>query len=273
MRPGTALLGLALCAVLAACAATPPPADGVVDAYALLAERNAFREHGLPDLDVAHRNTARLRALLLSLGWRPDHIREAREFDAASLREAMGWLAARADPDDLVLCYVFSHGSFLEDEVEWSSRFPAHWEEVPGGSRALIVDACRAGALVEAARRGGACLAVGAVGERELAWAGEPGEGLPVVGGVFTHYLVEAAEDPAADTDRDGSVSLQEAASLADARQRAYLHAEVLSVPRFLRLFHEAGHRPELDPGYPRVVVRDGYGRPFRLDRRPGSVR
>ena len=71
--------------------------------------------------------------------------------------------------------------------------------------------------------------------------------------------------DPNADANGDGMVSVQEAALMAEEQQRAYFHDVVLVVPEFVDIFHAEAIAPERDPTYPHVIVADAIGKPLFL--------
>ena len=47
----------------------------------------------------------------------------------------------------------------------------------------------------------------------EYSWVDLEEEGLPIIGGVFTHYFASALDNPEAGANGDGWVSVQEAAA------------------------------------------------------------
>jgi len=244
---------------------TQPAGDGVVDGWAVLAERDYYEEK--TDFTVDYINITQLHQLLLDFGWQESHIRELREFGQEELRQALDWLAANADEDDVVFLYVFAHSSYLREDVHWSDFFADEWAAIPSQRRMLMVDACHAGAFTAAVNDDPRPhLSIAAVSEDEYAWAGVPEEGLPIIGGVFTHYFAAAFADPEADADGDGKVSIQEAARRAEGQQRMYMHDVVLAVPEFLEMYHQIDYYPERDPEFPHVVVDDTLGEPVYLE-------
>jgi formylglycine-generating enzyme required for sulfatase activity len=243
-----------------------PAGDGVVNGWAVLAEKDSYDDVKMANLPIGYTNTLQLRQVLLDSGWQASRIREAREFDQASLRQSLDWLAKNADADDIALLYVAAHGKYMTDVVKWSDFIAADWAAVPSQKRVLVMDTCQAGALT-AAVKGDArpYLAVAAVDKGELGWSGLEEEGLPIIGGVFTHYFAAALNNPQADADGNGQISVQEAARLAETQQRAYMHNVVLAVPEFLEDYHKLGGYPERDPGFPHVIVDDAMGQPVYL--------
>jgi uncharacterized membrane protein len=199
-------------------------------------------------------------------GWDPDQIHDVKEFDRKTLQDGLDWLEANAGEDDLILVYVSSHGRYLRDVLMWDEFFADEWAEIPSEWRLLIVDSCQAadyaGAVSGDPRP---YLSIAAVDSDEYGWSGLEEEGLPIIGGVFTHYFAAAFGDPKADGDGDGCVSVQEAALLAEEEQRAYMHDVVFAVPEFLEMYHRDGTFPDQDPTFPDVVVKDTIGEPVCL--------
>ena len=237
-----------------------------MEGWAVLAEKDDYSDVEMNDLPVDYANLTLLSERLRGFGWQESHIREAPEFDQEDLRQALDWLASNADEDDLVFFYVAAHGSYLREVVGWSEFFPAEWAEVPSQRRVLVVDACRAGLLIDAVRGDPRPhLSIAAVGADEYGWSGLPEEGLPIIGGVFTHYFAAAFDDSAADADSDGAISVQEAARRAEGQQRTYMHDVVFAVPEFLAMYRDAGLYPDEDPTFPDVVIDDALGEPLYL--------
>ncbi len=158
-----------------------PVRDGVVNGWAVLAEKDSYDDVEMTHLPIGYTNTLQLRQVLLNFGWPASRIREVREFDRASLRQSLDWLAKNADADDIALLYVAAHGKYMTDVVKWSDFIAADWAAVPGQKRVLVMDTCQAGALT-AAVKGDArpYLSVAAVDMGELGWSGLEEEKLPI---------------------------------------------------------------------------------------------
>ena len=247
---------------------TEPSADGVVQGWAVLAEKDDYKDVGMADLLVGYIGIIQLRQVLEGSGWEADHIHEVREFDRESLQEELDWLEGKADRDDVVLLYVASHGMYLNKVLSWSGFFAAEWEQIPSHRRLLVIDSCQAANYTGVVRKDPApYLSIAAVAGDEYGWSGLEEEGLPVIGGVFTHYFAAAFSDPAADADADGNgwISVQEAALLAEGQQRTYMHEVVFAVPAFVQSYRDLGVSPDQDPEFPRVVVDDTIGEPLYL--------
>ena len=207
-----------------------------------------------------------MRQTLEDAGWAADQIHDVREFTRETLRDELNWLAEHADGDDIALLYVAAHGRYLRDMVAWNDFFAADWAAIPSSRRLLVIDSCQAANYTGAATGDPQpYVSIAAVAGDEYGWSGLEEEGLPIIGGVFTHYFAAAFEDPEADTDGDGFVSAQEAALMAEGQQRAYMHEVVFAVPEFVKMYHDGGTFPDEDPSFPDVVVDDAIGAPLYL--------
>jgi hypothetical protein len=238
-----------------------PPVEEGVQGWAVIAVKEDYSDVGMTDLRTGFLNVYELRSLLSYFGWQDDHIIELLDhFDAFDLRLALDWLAESADEDDVVLFFYQGHGTYTSDYLRWEEFFPEQWAEVPSQRRILVMETCFAGAFIAASEDDpNPHISVGAVAADELGWVGLWEEGLPIVGGAFTHFFLEAFTDPTADTDSDGAVSVQEAALFADENQRTYMWETVWPVEEF------AEWKP-LDPEAPHVVVDAAAGEPVYLD-------
>jgi hypothetical protein len=253
--------------------ATPTPAvtagDGVVQGWAVLAEKDDYSDVDMTDLLVDYIGITQMRQVLEHSGWEQDHIHELREFDRETLQDDLDWLAEKADQDDIALLYVAAHGMYLKKVLAWDTFFAADWEQIPSHRRLLVIDSCQAANYTDVVSDDPSPhLSIAAVAGDEHSWSGLEEEGLPIIGGVFTHYFAAAFDDAAsltADTDGDGLVSVQEAALMAEGQQRSYMHNVVFAVPEFVEMYHDAGAFPDKDPSFPHVVVDDAIGEPLYL--------
>ena len=235
--------------------------------WAVLAEKDDYNDVDMTDLPVDYVGIRQMRQMLQEAGWAPEQIRDVREFDRRTLVQSLDWLEDNAAEDDLVLVYVAAHGRYLRDVLVWDVFFPDEWEQLPSQRRVLVVDACQAANYTGAvADDSSPYLAVAAVDGDEYGWSGLEEEGLPIIGGVFTHYFAAAFGDPEADGDGDGCVSVQEAALLAEEEQRTYMHEVVFAVPEFLAMYQRGESAPDQDPTFPDVIVDDAIGEPVCLD-------
>jgi len=247
--------------------APAPAGDGRVQGWAVLAEKDDYTDVEMTNLLVGYIGVVQIRQVLEDSGWATDQIREVREFDRETLVEALDWLEANADQDDIVVVYIAAHGMYLKRVLLWHEFFAGEWEDIPSHRRLLLIDSCQAANYTSAILSDPApFLAIAAVAGDEYGWSGLEEEGLPIIGGVFTHYFAAAFDDPQADADGNGMVSAQEAAALAEEQQRTYMHEVVFAVDEFVEGYHEIGVYPERDPGFPDVVVDDTIGEPLYLD-------
>jgi hypothetical protein len=241
--------------------------DGIVRGWAVLAEKDDYDDVQMTNLPVDYIGITQLHRLLLDLGWREGHIHEAREFDRESLTAELDWLAENADQDDLAFVYVAAHGRYLRDVLRWSLFFGREWGEIPSRHQILLIDACQAEEFTDAvADDPEPYLSVAAVASGEYGWSGLEEEGLPIIGGVFTHYFTLAFQEAEADTDGDGRVSAQEASLWAETQQRVYMHEVVFAVPEFVEDYHAIGAYNDQDPEFPHVVMKDTIGMPVFLE-------
>ena len=242
------------------------PAADVVTGWAVLAQKDDYSDVDMTDILVDYIGITQMRQALKEAGWDPDHIHELPEFDRETLQDGLDWLEENGDENDVVFLYVAAHGSYLRNVLLWGDFFATEWEQIPSHRRLLVIDSCQAANYTDAVVGDPAPhLSIAAVAGDEYGWAGLEEEGLPIIGGVFTHYFAAAFGDPTADTDGDGFVSAQEAALLAETRQRAYMHDVVFAVPEFIAMYHEIGSYPDQDPDFPHVIVDDTIGEPLYL--------
>ena len=237
-----------------------------VQGWAILAQKDDYDDVNMTNLPVDYIGITQMRHALENAGWEPEHIRELREFDRESLQAGLDWLAKSADRDDVVLLYVTAHGMYLEKVLVWDEFFAGEWDDIPSYRRLLLIDACQAANYTGVISDDPSpYLAVAAVAGDEYGWSGLEEEGLPIIGGVFTHYFTRALNDPTADADGNGLISIQEAARMAEVQQRAYMHDVVFAVPEFLESYHDTGSFPDRDPDFPHVVLDDAIGAPLYL--------
>jgi hypothetical protein len=241
--------------------------DGnVAQGWAVLAQKDDYSDVDMGDLPVDYAGITQMRQVLEDSGWDSDHIHELREFDRETLLDDLDWLEENADEDDVVFLYVAAHGRYLRDVMLWGEFFAGEWEQITSHRRLLVIDSCQAANYTGAVTGDPSpYLSVAAVAGDEYAWSGLEEEGLPIIGGVFTHYFAAAFDDPDADADGDGMVSVQEAALIAEGQQRTYMHDVVFAVPEFVESYHDIGVFPDQDPNFPHVVVDDTIDEPLYL--------
>jgi hypothetical protein len=250
-------------------ATTPPTPESVnssvIEGWALLADKNDYSDVDMTDLPMDYINIKRTRQVLLDAGWQESHILEVLEFDQDTLHQGLNWIVEQADENDLVFVYISSHGLYLHQNVHWGDFILMDWIRIKSAQRVLVLECCRAGAFTpELKYDPKPYIAIGGVGKDEDGWAGLEEEGLPIIGSVFTFYFTAAFNDPEADSDGDGAISIQEAAKYAEDHQRTYMHEVVFEAPEYLEMYKVAGLDIE-DPDYPHVVIDDTIGSPVIL--------
>jgi len=234
---------------------------GPVEVYAVLAEKDYYNDVDMTNLVVDYIDIKRLRGVLENFGWPAEQIHELKEFDQESLQNELDWLEENADGNDLVFFYVTGHGNYLRYKVHWNDFFPDEWAQIASAKRVLVVDSCSAAEFTNTINDDpGPHLSLAAVDDDEYGWKGIEEEGLPIVGGIFTFYFAEALSDLKSDQNGDGSVSVQEAAQVAEEKQRSYMHNIVFAVPEFVESYHALGVKPEKDKTFPDVIVDDNIG-------------
>jgi hypothetical protein len=244
------------------------PIEKSVQGWAVLVAKEDYSDTGDTSLDTDFLNLIQLRSLLVYSGWQDDHILELRDsFGTDEVQKSLDWLEMVADQDDVVLFYIQGHSSFLREDLVWQTFFAKEWEQILSDKRILVVEACQAAEFTETTSNDpNPHLTVASVDSDELGWSGLWDEGMPIIGGVFTHYFIGAFIDPTADLDGDGFVSVQESALSADKNQREYMHGTIFTVPEFLAMYHAVGLFPERDQSTPNVVLEDHIGEPLYLD-------
>ena len=156
------------------------------------------------------------------------------------LHHAIGWVAARVRPDDLVLFYVAGEYQFFEKDLMWDSTFPGLWRRIPSSQRVLIVEACYAERLT-AAVTGIPGLALPAVGRNELDWWGLRETNRLIRGGTFTYFLTGALDRQPAEMPMDFSAAF----AMAVAGAQEYFRTVIATTPGALNSFHANGAFPE----------------------------
>jgi len=241
--------------------------SAIVEGWAAILEMNTFPK-GWGDLNVGFVNTKRLQDTLVELGWKTDHMYVKKDnLTMATVQDAVEWLAGKTGPDDVALFYIFTHGAWMQREIKWGDWFPATWARVDTAKRVLMIDTCRAAAFIEETRNDpdphismANCLA------SELAWAGIPEEGLPIVGSVWNYYFTNALRNSTADMDDDGFVSVEEAFNFSMPLVQRYMNQTVFVVPEFLQQYHDLGVFPENYAEFPHPVIDDQLAGQLCLD-------
>jgi hypothetical protein len=249
-------LGLLLAAMaqnavvgLAEAAPSVDPREG----WAVLLDMNDYPE-GYTDLPTGYNDSQMWTATLHGFGWQSDHVQLVRGTLTRSVGEAAArFLINNADANDVALFFIFAHGTWIQNAMQWSDWFPSMWSSVGSQNKLLVVSACGAEAFIDAANGEAAPhLHIASAGIGEYAWAGLPEEGLPIIGEVFNQFLTAAFFNGSADANGNGEVTVEEAFAFASPASRAYITVEVF--PRFSDYAEMCNHvapTPVLDDGYP----------------------
>lgn len=249
------LIGLTLCLLMVLLTGCQPAATVDVptdNTYAVLMEMDSYPD-GYSDLDVDYVNTGQLQSLFLDLGVPEDHIylwEDAIALD--DLLDAITWIDTEVPEDATVFFYLAAHGTYIRNELAWSSFVPKKWNALPQRDKILVIDACMSGEFVEPfadAQTSG--LVYGVTAPDELDWWGIEEEGLPIIGSIWVHYFAQACMEPEADTDGDGAISFMEAHEYANPLIQQYMADEVFAVDAFLSGYQRSGFDPMRKDGYP----------------------
>jgi hypothetical protein len=234
--------------------------DGIVDGWAVLLEMNEFPE-GWSDLPVEFINSERMQTALFSLGWQSDHMYISKNnLTISAVQEAVQWLINNTDSDDAALLYIFTHGIWMRNVLQWNDWFPVEWEKLNTSKKILLVDTCLAEEFIEPIKSDPsfhislACCSAG-----EVSWAGLEEEGLPIIGSVWNYYFTNALCNSSADLNSDGFVSIEEAFNFSTPLVQKYMNETVFVVPEFLQSYHDIGIYPEDYDAYPHAVMDDKY--------------
>jgi len=248
--------------------------NGWVDGWAALLEMNEFPEAGWNDLPVNFINSERMKASLLSLGWKTDHILEIRDdLNIQAVQEALEWLCNNTDSGDIALFYIFTHGMWMSHVLHWNDWFPAKWKSLDTSKKVLIIDTCHAEEFINQVRDDESShISVACCSADEIAWAGVEEEGLPIIGSVWNYYFTEALSNSSADHDGNGIVSVEEAFNFSTPLVQKYMNEKVFTVPEFLQQYHDLGIYPENFTEYPHPVMDDGYTDQLIIPEFPFSI-
>jgi len=231
--------------------------------YAVILEQNDF-PHPYSPLAVDFLNSQKLEAFFQKAGIPEKNIYTRRNgVTQKGISNAFSWLNSRTSPSDTVFFYIFAHGFYIDEYLEWETGFTPLWLSIPAAKKILAVDACFGGRFIESITRTDADfgILIASCSSDELSWCGLEHEGLPVLGSSWLHFFLQAAEDHNSDTNKDGQISLQEAFLNGIGPLQDYMMNTVYSVPEFLKGIHQYGVFPELMEGYPNpVFISSGSG-------------
>jgi hypothetical protein len=237
-----------------------------VEGWAVVIEMNDFPDP-YTDIEVGFLNSERLVDALETLGWEKENIRIWRDHIwPENLSTIFDWLDGKVGGNDIVLLYIFTHGSWMSKALMWNDWVPERWLGLPSGRKVLIVDTCHAGHFASFLNKSKDGLSLSACAAGEVGWAGIEEEGLPILGSVWGYYLTNALTNSSADINVDGWVSIEEAFEFAGPLTNAYMEDQVFSVPQFLQMYHDIGIHPEVQDRYPHPVIIDNNEEELFLD-------
>jgi len=241
-----------------------------VEGWAAILEMNNFPEgwSSCPSLDFM--NSEMMSHALIELGWQSDHIYVRRDnLTIPVVEESVEWLMENSDVNDIALLYIFTHGMWMHWELLWNEWFPTIWEQVNTSKRTLMIDTCHAGEFIEPIYDDPKPhISLAHCSADEVAWAGLPEEGLPILGSIWNYYFTNALCNSTADFDENGFVSVEEAFNFSTPLVQTYMNETVFTVPEFLQSYHDIDIYPENYDAYPHPVMDDQYPDELHLDLR-----
>jgi len=230
-----------------------------VEGWAVILEMNNFPEgwSSVPSMNFT--NSLMLLDTLKELGWQTDHVYIKHDnLTMSNVKEAVEWLLNRISVDNIALFYIFTHGSWMHREILWNDWFPSEWQKVDTARRLLMIDTCAAGEFIERVRNDPEPhMSLAHCSTNEVAWAGIPEEGLPIIGSIWNYFFTNALCNSTADSDKNGFVSVEEAFNFSTPLVQKYMNETVFAVPEFLKSYHDIGIYPENYDAYPHPVMDD----------------
>lgn len=244
-----------------------------VGGWAVLLEMNEFPE-GWSDIPVGFINSERMQTALFTLGWQSDHMYILKDnLTISVVREAVEWLINNTDSDDVALLYIFTHGNWMRNVLQWNDWFPVEWEKLNTSKKVLLVDTCFAEEFIEPIKSDPSShISLACCSADEVSWAGIEEEGLPIIGSVWNYYFINALCNSSADLNSDGLVSIEEAFNFSTPLVQQYMNETVFTVPEFLQSYHDIGIYPENYDAYPHPVMDDGYPEQLVIPEFPSLV-
>jgi hypothetical protein len=241
-----------------------------VEGWAAILEMNNFPEGWSSFPSMNFTNSKMLLHTLIELGWQTDHIYIKHDnLTTSNVKEAVEWLVNNTSVDDIALLYIFTHGNWMRREILWNDWFPSVWQKVDTSRRILMIDTCAAGEFIEPVRNDPEPhMSLAHCSTGEVAWAGIPEEGLPIIGSVWNYYFTNALFNSTADSDKNGFVSVEEAFNFSTPLVQKYMNETVFAVPEFLKSYHDIGIYPENYDAYPHPVMDDQHPGQLYLDLR-----
>ncbi len=205
------------------------------------------------NLETGYSDTRKWNSTLRTLGWQTHHIIIYQGLiDQQVGLAAFDFLVANADANDVVLWFVFAHGNYLLQEINWQTWFPNHWKNLQSQEKIFIASACSSELFIQSLYDDEAPhVHISSSEANEYSWAGLPEEGLPIIGEVFNHYLTNALLNVSADRDIDGEVTMEEAFFFAAPLSRNYISTTVFpAFPEFADMCNNTAPSPVIDDTY-----------------------
>ena len=223
------------------------------EGWAAILEMNDF-PGSTTDIPTNYSDTKKWVNTLMSLSWRMDHIFILNGVqNRTSCENGVNFLIQSADENDIVLFYIFSHGTYLMYEVDMLNWFPTLWDSIPTQNKLAVVSACGSETLTSPLRDGiNSYIGIASSRSTELSWAGIEEEGLPIIGEVMNHYLTAAFLDKKADNNKNGDVSVEEAFNYSYTQIRDYYYNVIFpAFPIYALDFNYTAPHPVIDDYYP----------------------
>ncbi|MFX1581226.1 MAG: hypothetical protein ACFFCJ_03300 [Promethearchaeota archaeon] len=216
------------------------------------------------NLETGYSDTQKWNTTLLALGWQSNHILIHQGLiDQQVGLAAFDFLFANVDTNDVVLWFVFAHGNYLLENIDWQTWFPDHWTNLQSQEKIFIASACSSEFLIQSLSDDGVPhVYISSSEADEYSWAGLPEEGLPIIGEVFNHFLTNALLNASADSDTDGEVTMEEAFFFAAPLSRSYISTIVFpAFPDFAEMCNNTAPNPVMDDTYEgnfSLLIEDG---------------
>lgn len=160
------------------------------------------------------------------------------------LQQTLERLAAEVHADDAVALLMMGHGTF--DGTDYKFNLPG--PDITAEELALLLNriSSRQQLIVNMTSASGACLAALAKKDRIVITATKSGNEKNAT--VFARYWIDALRDPAADTDKNGTVSALEAFQYAENKTAAYFKNEKLLATEHAMLSDTGAAKGVRDP-------------------------
>lgn len=161
------------------------------------------------------------------------------------IRQTLSSIAAQAQANDAFALFLIGHGSF--DGTDYKLNIPG--PDITAGELASLLNHIpgRRQLVVNMTSCSGASLAAFARKDRIVITATKSGNEKNAT--VFARYWVDALRDPAADTDKNGTVSALEAFHYAEHKITAYFDADKLLATEHPMLDDTGAANAARDPG------------------------